>query len=177
MSKKRKARRAHARKRNSYATNPSRPAKRRRRRHHAVSFKTNPRRRRSYRRNPGDSPKDIFIMIGAGLAAAIAAPKLVSKLPGSLMVKNLGMILAGVAVALLGRKKNVLVGVGAGLVVAGATRAITNAIPMLAGDDEFNGDEQKAILENLSSNELNGPMNGPMDGDDFLNGPWTATIT
>ena len=105
MSKKRKARRAHARKRHSYSTNPSRPAKRRRRRHHAVSFKTNPRRRRSYRRNPGDSPKDIFIMIGAGLAAAIAAPKLVSKMPGSLMVKNLAMILAGVALLYLAASK------------------------------------------------------------------------
>ena len=172
MAKKKKSRRAHARRRHTFATNPT---KRRRHRRHKVMV--NPSRRRKYRRNPGDSMKDIAVMVGSGVAAAILGPKLASKLPGSLLVKNLALIAAGAALAFLGRKKNVLVGLGAGLVVAGATRALSNAVPALAGDNEFNGEEQQAILQHLAGDELNGPMdgddylNGPMDGDDFLNGP------
>ena len=169
MAKKRKARRAHARKHTAVA-NPSR----RRRRAHRNPAPSARRRRRAHR-NPAESFKDIAIMVGTGTATAILGPKLVSKLPGSLMVHNIGMIAAGLALAFVGRKKSVLVGAGAGLIVAGATRAITNAVPALAGDYEFNGEEQQAILSHLQGDEFNGPMdgdefNGPMDGDEF-NGP------
>ena len=174
------AKKRHARKRaRSYATNP--PSKRRKARptrhwkKHKV-YQWNPKARRRYRRNPGDTPKDIAILVGTGVAAAVLAPKLASKLPGSPAVKNIAMIAAGAALAFLGRRKNVLVGIGAGLVVAGATRAITNQFPQLVGDNEFSGDEQQAILQHLAGDELSGPMAGPMegdymDGDDFLNGP------
>ena len=184
MSKKRKARRATKSRRHTFATNPATAPRRRRRRHHAgAKFHTNPsRRRKSYRRNPGDSPKDIAILVGSGLIASILVPKLLSKVGNPLdtkitMAKNVGMIVAGAAIAYLGHKKNALVGVGMGLVVAGASRAILNVVPQLAGDNEFNGDEQSAILQHMAgSSELSGPMDGdelsgPMDGDDFLNGP------
>ena len=163
------AKKRHARKRaRSYATNPSKKRRARPPRHwkkHKV-YQWNPKARRRYRRNPGDTPKDIAILVGTGVAAAVLAPKLASKLPGSLMVKNLAMIGAGAALAFLGRRKNVLVGIGAGLIVAGATRALTNAVPALAGDYEFSGDEQQAILQHLAGEELSGPMAGDnMDGD------------
>lgn len=154
--KRKNPRRRHHVAKKSYTTNP------RRRRHHHAAAKVNPSRRRRYHRNPGDTPKEIAIGIGASLATAIAGPKLASKLPGSPLVKNIAMGVLGLALAWFGRKKSYLVGAGTGLVIAAGTRALTSAVPMLAGDNEMTQDEQHAFMAQLS-----GPMAGPMEGEDL----------
>lgn len=117
-------------------------------------------------------------MIGGGLATSILGPKLVSKLPVSNLIQNVGMIVAGGALAWFGRKKPLAVGAGAGLVIAGASRALTNAVPMLAGENEMNQDEQTAFIDATAQQMagedefdpyMNGPLSGPLAGP--LSGP------
>jgi len=164
--KKRKATTRKARK--SYVSNPAKKRSRRR-------YKSNPgkpvSRRRRYKRNPGDTPKDIAILAGSAIVAAVAGPKLAGMAPVSPLIANLAMIGAGGAPAYLGRRQTAAVGAGIGLAMAGATRALLNQFPALAGDEELTQEEQSQLLEQLSASEdiygneqLSGPLAGPLAG-------------
>jgi len=162
--KKRKATTRKARK--SYVSNPAKKRSRRR-------YKSNPgkpvSRRRRYKRNPGDTPRDIAILAGSAIVAAVAGPKLAGMAPVSPLIANLAMIGAGGALAYLGRRKTAAVGAGIGLAMAGATRALLNQFPTLAGDEELTQEEQAQLIEQLSANEagsaneiFSAPFPGPL---------------
>lgn len=181
--KKKKARKN----RKTFITNPA-PAARRRRRRRKATAAAAPHRRRKYRRNPslfgGDSMA--MIMGGVGLVGgAVGVPKLVSILPVSNTVKNLGTAAAGAAVALLHpmiTKKRVplITGIGAGMFAAGAAAELKNRVPMLAGAGEYNQNEMAEISYHLAGaaalegEEENGfnALNGPavLDGVSTLGG-------
>lgn len=130
---------------------------------------------RKYRKNPSESPKDIAIMVGSAVATGIAAPKLISKLPGSNLVKNLGMIGGGLAMAYFGRKKSYVLGPGIGLIYAGASRAIINQFPTLAGDNEMSQDDAENLMMQLANqDELAGPLAGHLAGP--LAGPMYGNL-
>jgi hypothetical protein len=150
--------------------------------HKVYQWNSSPSRRRKYKRNPGDSIKDIALTFGSAGAAAILGPKVVSLLPVSNLIQNLGMIGAGAALAIFGRRKQYLVGAGLGLGLAGMTRAVVSAIPVLAGDNEMTQDEQSAFIDataqQMAGDEetdyLSGPLNGPLSGP--LNGPLSGGL-
>lgn len=149
--------------RKSYVSNP---AKKRSRRRAKVATR---RSRRRYRSNPADSIKDVGILAGSGVLSAVAGAKLFSKLPISSMLQNVGMIAAGLALAILGRKKHTaFVGAGAGLVFAGGSRLLVNKVPQLAGEMELSTDDQAAILTELApdveAEEMEGSFNGGFAG-------------
>ena len=180
--KKKKARKN----RKTFITNPAPAAPRRRRRRRKATAAAP--RRRKYRRNPslfgGDSMA--MLMGGVGLVGgAVGVPKLVSILPVSNTVKNLGTAAAGAAVALLHpmiTKKRVplITGIGAGMFAAGAAAELKNRVPMLAGAGEYNQNEMAEISyhlagaaalegeEETSFNALNGPA--VLDGVSTLGG-------
>ena len=161
--------------RKTFITNPA-PAPRRRRRRKATAAAA-PRRRRKYRRNPslfgGDSMA--MIMGGVGLVGgAVGVPKLVSILPVSNTLKNIGTATAGAAVALFHpmiTKKRVplITGIGAGMFAAGAAAELKNRVPLLAGAGEYTQNEMDDISFHLAGaaalegeadenyNALNGP--------------------
>ena len=160
MKKKKQHRKARQHARKSFVTNPA-PRRRRRARHHKVH--ANPsRRRRRYRKNP-ESPMELGITLGVGALAAIAANKLASKLPFSNMIKNIALIALGGGLAYIGRKKPMLMGAGAGIFIAGATRAVVNAVPALAGDYELTGDEQQGYIQAVSGAVAGASMDGEFD--------------
>jgi len=181
MAKRKKAKK----RRKSFVTNPARraPSAVRRilprnwKKHKVDQWNPGTRSRRKYRRNPGDSVKDIALTFGSAGAAAILGPKLVGMLPVSNLIQNIGMVAAGAALAFFGRRKQYLVGAGLGLGLAGLTRAVVSAVPVLAGDNEMTQDEQSAFIdataqqmagEEGESVYLSGPLNGPLNGG--LNG-------
>lgn len=178
MKKKKNAR---SKPRKSYITNPAKPRRRRRRRA-AVAVATT--RRRRYRRNPSLFGGDFMEMVmgGAGLVGgAVAVPKLVSILPGSNTLKNIGTAAAGAAVALfhpmITRKRvPLLTGLGAGMVAAGAAAEIKNRVPMLAGSGEYTQNEQADISAYLAGaaeleGEGEGDYSNALNGPAVLNGP------
>jgi len=151
--KKKKARKKTGR---TFITNSAPVSKKRRRRRRAAVAA--PKRRRKYRRNPsllgGDSMSMILGGVGV-LGGVLGVPKVVSILPGSNTVKNIGTAAAGVAVALFHpmlTKKRVplLTGLGAGMFAAGAAAEIKNRVPMLAGAGEYTQDEQNEISYHLA---------------------------
>lgn len=167
---KRKGRRNKAR---SYISNPA-PKKKtaRRRRKRAISpvhFARVAARKLRYRRNPSSFMMDSAALLGGGVAGAVAVPKLVSMIPvGTNLIKNLGMVALGSALTYMSFKKRSYLGLGVGMgtAVAGATRAITNAVPMLAGDGEYTQDEQEAITSDLMGDD------GEFDyNPEYLNAP------
>ena len=110
----------------------------------------------------------LFLTLGVSVVSAVGANKIASKLPFSAMVQNLGLVLLGGTLSYVGRKKPLLLGVGAGMVIAGATRAVTNTIPALAGDYELTGDEQRGYI-NYATTQLAGAVAGgagDFSGDD-----------
>lgn len=163
-----KKKRSHKAKK-TYVTNPAKRSRRR-------SYKANPakRSRRHYKRNPSSDIKDLGITIGTAAAGAIIGPKLFSKLPLSPMLSNLAMAAVGAGVAYVGRRKPVLMGLGAGLAIAGISRAAVNAVPMLAGDGEMTPEQSAAVLAELtasapeysgeSEETLSGSFNGSFNG-------------
>ncbi len=160
--------------RRSYVSNPAKKRSRRR------SYKSAPakRSRRRYRSNPADSLKDIGALVGAGALSAVFGAKAFSKLPISPMLQNLGLMLAGAALAVFGRKKHsAIVGAGAGLVFAGASRLIVNKVPQLAGDMELSPDEQAAVLTELAPEveEYEPTVNGGFDGG--FNGSFAGAMS
>ncbi len=167
MKRKKKAHRKARSHKKTFVTNPARRT-RRRRAHH----KANPSRkraRRHYRHNPADSMAQLVTSMAVGAVAAIAANKLASKLPiANNLIKNVGMIALGGALAFFGYKKknSMLIGAGSGVFIAGATRAVTNAVPALAGDYELTGDEQQGYVEAVSG-ALAGSLSGALAGDEF----------
>jgi hypothetical protein len=154
-----------ARRRHSYVTNPA--PRRRHRAHHRA--RTNPaRRHHRYRRRNPESPMELFLTLGVSVVSAVGANKIASKLPFSAMVQNLGLVAIGGALSYIGRKKPLLLGIGSGMVIAGATRAVTNTIPALAGDYELTGDEQRGYI-NYATTQLAGAVaggTGDFSGDD-----------
>ncbi len=173
--KRKKAKKA----RKSYVSNPAKKTSRRRRRSAPKAARS----RRRYRSNPADSIKDVGALVAAGAVSAVVGAKAFSKLPISPMLQNIGMVLAGAAVAILGRKKHAaFVGAGAGLVMAGASRLILNKIPQLAGEMELSPDEQAAVLVELAPEateeeevSLNGGFNGGFNGS-FAGGMNAASM-
>lgn len=111
---------------------------------------------RSYRRNPSPLMAETGMLLAGGAAGAILVPKAVSMIPmGSNLIKNVGMAVAGAGVAYFGHKKrsHLVLGLGLGTAVAGVTRAITNAVPALAGDGEYSQDEQHSISADLMGDD------------------------
>jgi len=172
-----KKKRSHKAKK-TYVTNPAK-----RSRSHRRSYKANPakRHRRHYKRNPGSNIKEIGITIGTAAAGAILGPKLFSKLPLSPMLSNLAMAAVGAGLAYVGRRKPVLMGLGAGLAVAGISRAAVNAVPMLAGDGEMTPEQSAAVLAELTasapqySGEAEDSLNGSFEGS--FNGSFQGSDT
>lgn len=181
--KKKKARKN----RKTFITNPA-PAPRRRRRRRAAAASAAPKRRRKYRRNPslfgGDSMA--LIMGGVGLVGgAVGVPKLVSILPVSNTLKNIGTAAAGAAVALfhpmITKKRVPLVtGIGAGMFAAGAAAELKNRVPLLAGAGEYTQNEMDDISFHLAgaaalegeADENYNALNGPavLDGVSTMGG-------
>lgn len=180
-----KQKKARKKSRKSYVTNPA-PKPRRRRRRAAVAAA--PRRRR-YRRNPSLLAGNAMDMILGGvglLGGVVVVPKLVSKVPGSNTVKNLGTAAAGAAVALFHpmiTKKRItaLTGLGAGMFAAGAAAELKNRVPMLAGAGEYTQNEMDEVSRHLAGaaalegdgeeidyNALNGPA--VLDGTSTMGG-------
>lgn len=177
--------------RKSYVSNPKRRAVKRRRRAPVAKLRRKTR-RRSYRKNPSLPIVEGMSLLGTAILAGVAGSKLTGLIPfGSAMVKNIGLALAGAMIAVVGYRKPLVLGAGAGLVVVGGTRALTSAVPLLAGDDDLTAEEQKELVDmaaasyspeldeieqgNLSGvipdvSNLNGPMmGGTLDG--ALSGP------
>lgn len=189
MAKKRKKAKHNPRRRarkHSFVSNPARRTRRRRAHHnphcgpHRNCRHTFRSRRHSYRRNP-ESSIELALTLGAGAASAIIGNKLVSKLPGSAMVKNIGLVVLGALAAYIGRRKPLVMGVGSGLFITGATRLLTNAVPALAGDMDLTGDEQEGYVRGVQAhlagemNELSGPLSGPFNGP--LSGPFNGPFS
>lgn len=195
MRKKRttKRRRKATRKR-SYVSNPKRRPRRRTRRTRRAPVAELRRRtrRRSYRKNPSLPVVEGMTLLGTAILAGVAGAKVTGMIPfGSAMMKNVGLALAGALVAIMGYRKPLVLGAGAGMVVVGGTRALTSAVPMLAGDDDLTADEQKELVDMAAAtyspeleaieqgglagvvpdvSSLNGPvMGGTLDG--ALSGP------
>jgi len=166
---KRKGRRNKAR---SYISNPAPKKKTARRRKNSISpvhFARVAARKLRYHRNPSSFMMDSAALLGGGVAGAVAVPKLVSMIPvGTNLIKNLGMVALGSALTYMSFKKRSYLGLGVGMgtAVAGATRAITNAVPMLAGEGEYTQDEQEAITYDLIGDD------GELDyNPEYLNAP------
>ena len=182
--KKKKARKKTGR---TFITNPAPVSKKRRRRRRSAAVAA-PKRRRKYRRNPslfgGDSMA--MLMGGVGLVGgSVGVPKLVSILPVSNTLKNIGTAAAGAAVALLHpmvTKKRIplITGIGAGMFAAGAAAELKNRVPLLAGAGEYTQNEMDDISFHLAGaaalegeaeenyNALNGPA--VLDGVSTLGG-------
>lgn len=147
------------------------------------SFVTNPaaaprRRRRSYRKNPsflGNAGE--IVKLGAGaIGGALVIPRAVQFVPvENSTVKNLAGVAIGGALAYFGRKNPLVLGAGLGGAAICARNIVTNAVPMLAGDD-LTQDEAAALalMSGDDENELAAPLMGaplaaPLMGD--LNTP------
>ncbi len=128
--------------------------------------------RRSYRKNPGNLFAQLGLGLGVGILGGIAGAKAVSFIPVRALFQSLILAAAGVAIAVFGRKRPLLLGAGSGMAIVGGYKAAVSAVPLLAGDNELTGDEQEALLdemagdyvEGLDEQELAGTMSGTMQG-------------
>jgi len=128
--------------------------------------------RRSYRKNPGNLFAQLGLGLGVGILGGIAGAKAVSFIPVRALFQNLILAAAGVAIAVFGRKRPLLLGAGSGMAIVGGYKAAISAVPLLAGDNELTGEEQEALLdemagdyvEGMEEQELAGTMSGTMQG-------------
>lgn len=135
MSKKRKVKRAAKRttKRRAYVQNPRMAT-----------------RRRSYRRNPGLDIVTPVTMAAGAVAGAVLGGKASGFIPiESTLVKNLALVGMGVAAAMLGKKYPAVQAAGVGMAALGGYRAITNAVPVLAGEDDYTQEESESLAASL----------------------------
>jgi len=141
----------------------------------ARSFVTNPaprRRRRSYRKNPsflGNAGE--VVKMGAGaLGGALLIPRACQFVPvGSTVLKNAAGLAVSGALAYFGRKNPIALGAGLGGAAVCARNLITNAVPMLAGDD-LTQDEAAALAYEMSGAEEY-EMSAPLMGAPTMGAP------
>lgn len=163
-----KVRRAHSRAR-SFVANPAPRKKRRARRMASFIGAFKRRARRAFRSNPSLPIVPTLVGLGAGTAAGVVGSKLMSKLPVSALIQNLIMLAVGGGAMVLGRRKPAVFAAGLGLGAVAGFKLVTNAVPMLAGDNELNQDEQQAVLSTMAGEY--DEMAGEFDDIELVNGP------